>query len=75
MEKGAYTVLMTPFHNSTGEIDLESFNRLINRQLNSNVTGVVCLGTTSESPTLDLNEKIMLVKQAWYRVENKKKKL
>ena len=58
-ENGVYTVLMTPFIH--GVIDYESFERLIDHQVNSNITGVVVLGTTSESPTLGELEKIELV--------------
>ena len=41
-ENGVYTVLMTPFLN--GAIDYESYERLIEHQINSNITGVVVLG-------------------------------
>jgi len=73
MEKGVYTVLMTPFQLNGHDIDLESYDKLLTTQINSNVTGVVVLGTTSESPTLSKEEKLILIKQVWYRCHGKKK--
>tara|TARA_B100000902_G_C27320765_1_gene924299 strand:+ start:4654 stop:5553 length:900 start_codon:yes stop_codon:yes gene_type:complete len=61
---GVYTVLMTPFNND-GTIDYESYGRLINSQINSDITGVVVLGTTSESPTLNDEEKMSLVEYVY----------
>ena len=72
-ENGVYTVLMTPFINDV--IDYESYERLIEHQVNSNITGVVVLGTTSESPTLGELEKIKLVEFVNNRLVNTDKKL
>ena len=72
-ENGVYTVLMTPFNN--GVIDYDSYTRLIDHQKNSNITGVVVLGTTSESPTLGENEKIELVEFVYNKLENTDKKI
>ena len=51
MEKGVYTVLVTPF-DSKNQIDFDSYDNLLNDISKSNIEGVVVLGTTSESPTL-----------------------
>jgi len=72
MERGVYTVLVTPFDDNN-EIDYESYDNLITRIYNSNVEGVVVLGTTSETPTLNHNEKITLVKTIWNKFNNYKK--
>lgn len=72
-ENGVYTVLMTPFIH--GVIDYESFERLIDHQVNSNITGVVVLGTTSESPTLGELEKIEIVEFVHNRLVHTNKKL
>ena len=48
---GIYTVLVTPFkENNT--IDYDSIRKWFEYQVNSDVTGVVLMGTTSESPTM-----------------------
>jgi len=72
-ENGVYTVLMTPFLN--GAIDYESYDKLIEHQMNSNITGVVVLGTTSESSTLGELEKLELVQFVYNRLGNTNKKI
>ncbi len=71
---GVYTVLMTPF-NEDGTIDWDSYNKLINTQINSEITGVVILGTTSEAPTLNEEEKMSLVHFVHKRINPTEKKL
>jgi 4-hydroxy-tetrahydrodipicolinate synthase len=58
--EGVYTVLVTPFSNDN-EIDYDDLDKLIDVQLNSNISGLVLLGTTSESPTISLEEKKVMV--------------
>lgn len=57
--QGVYTAIVTPFKN--GAVDFDSFRRLINQQVVAGVTGIVAVGTTGESPTLDLEEHIEVV--------------
>ena len=73
MEEGAYTVLMTPFNIDTSSIDFVSYENLLNKQCESNITGVVVLGTTGETPTLTNDEKLMLVKIVWDKLHLTKK--
>ncbi len=72
MERGVYTVLVTPFNNEN-EIDYDSYENLLNKIYNSAIEGVVVLGTTSESPTLNHSEKLTLVKTVWNKFNNNKK--
>lgn len=51
MFSGTYTALATPFQN--GRLDEASFERLIESQIENGVNGIVPVGTTGESPTLD----------------------
>jgi len=62
MFKGTYTALVTPFRH--GQIDEEAFERLIDMQINGGVTGIVPVGTTGESPTLDHQEHLRVVELA-----------
>lgn len=50
--KGAFTALITPMTQS-GDVDYEGFRRLIKSQLAGGIDGLVPLGTTGETPTLD----------------------
>ncbi|MFA5712891.1 MAG: 4-hydroxy-tetrahydrodipicolinate synthase [Bacteroidales bacterium] len=58
--KGCGTALITPFTKG-GEIDLENFTKLVERQLEGGVDFLVPLGTTAETPTLEDYEKELLL--------------
>jgi len=62
MFKGTYTALVTPFRH--GQIDEEAFERLVDMQINGGVTGIVPVGTTGESPTLDQPEHLRVIELA-----------
>ena len=51
---GVCTALVTPF--SKGELDLESLQSLVERQIQAGVHGLVPCGTTGETPTLSQEE-------------------
>jgi 4-hydroxy-tetrahydrodipicolinate synthase len=53
---GAFTALVTPFA-STGAVDFDTFDRLLERQLEGGIGGLVPCGTTGESPTLEDDEQ------------------
>jgi len=53
------TAMVTPF-NARGEVDYQQAKKLAVALLNSGSDGVVVAGTTGESPTLQLEEKLKL---------------
>ena len=55
MFKGTYTALVTPF-NKNGSVDFAKLRELIDIQAEAGVAGIVPVGTTGESPTLDFDE-------------------
>jgi 4-hydroxy-tetrahydrodipicolinate synthase len=55
MHAGVYTALITPF-NDDGSIDEKSLRRLVDFQIDHGIDGLVPVGTTGESPTLDAEE-------------------
>ena len=57
---GAFTALVTPF-TSTGAVDFDTFDRLLDRQLEGGIGGLVPCGTTGESPTLEDDEQRDLI--------------
>ncbi|MCL2138305.1 MAG: 4-hydroxy-tetrahydrodipicolinate synthase [Treponema sp.] len=61
--EGAFTALITPMKDS-GEVDYDGFRRLINFQIDEGIDGIVPLGTTGETPTLDEDEEERLIKIA-----------
>lgn len=52
--KGVITALITPLRD--GKVDEDAFVRLLDRQIEAGVHGVVPMGTTGESATLHLDE-------------------
>ncbi len=62
MFTGTYTAIVTPFRD--GKIDEAALERLIRAQIKGGVDGIVPVGTTGESPTLDFAEHIKVVELA-----------
>lgn len=56
---GTYTAIVTPFKN--GGIDEPALERLIKSQIKGGVDGIVPVGTTGESATLDYEEHIRVI--------------
>ena len=52
--RGSFPALITPMKN--GEVDEAAFRRFVNWQIEQGSHGVVPVGTTGESPTLDADE-------------------
>ena len=67
MFTGTYTAIVTPFKN--GKLDEPALERLIKAQLRAGVDGIVPVGTTGESPTVDYEEHIHIIAQSvkWAR--------
>jgi 4-hydroxy-tetrahydrodipicolinate synthase len=57
---GCGTALITPFHKNF-EVDYVAYRALLKRQLTAGIDFLVPLGTTSESPCLEDDEKIKLL--------------
>jgi 4-hydroxy-tetrahydrodipicolinate synthase len=61
MFTGTYTAIITPFHG--GQLDEAALERLIKFQIKGGVDGIVPVGTTGESPTVNYEEHIQVI--AW----------
>ena len=59
MFTGTYTAIVTPFKN--GKIDERALERLIKIQIKAGVDGIVPVGTTGESPTVNYQEHIQII--------------
>ena len=62
MLKGSIPAIITPF--SKGEVDFDSFAKLLKWQIKEGISGVTVCGTTGESPTLTHDEHMRLVEFA-----------
>jgi 4-hydroxy-tetrahydrodipicolinate synthase len=58
---GVYTALVTPF-TAAGEVDYEKLAELVEFNISGGVTGLVPVGTTGESPTLNTHEHIEVIR-------------
>lgn len=61
--RGVHSALVTPF-TSDGALDIEAFQRLMKQQKNDGIHGFVLAGSTGEGPTLRLEERVIMVKEA-----------
>ena len=57
---GTLTALITPFRD--GLISFDDLEALVNRQIEAGISGLVPCGTTGESPTLDHDEHIDVIR-------------
>ena len=62
MFTGTYTAIVTPFKN--GKIDEAALGRLIGLQIRAGVDGIVPVGTTGESPTVDYEEHVHIIERS-----------
>lgn len=56
---GSWVALPTPFR--SGSIDYAAFQALVRRQADAGTNGIVVAGSTGESPTLTLRERLSLI--------------
>lgn len=56
---GCFTAIVTPFRN--GVVDFPALGELVDWQIESGVNGIVPVGTTGESPTLDFTEHMQVI--------------
>ncbi len=59
--KGVITAIVTPMK-ADGSIDWNSLERLVDQQIAAGISGLVPMGTTGESPTLDYDEHIEVIR-------------
>ncbi len=60
MFTGTYTAIVTPFKN--GNLDEAALERLVRVQVNAGVDGIVPVGTTGESPTVNYEEHVHIIR-------------
>lgn len=63
MLQGSLVAIVTPM-TPNGELDIPALNRLIEFHIAQGSDGIVIVGTTGESPTVDFDEHCLLIKTA-----------
>ncbi len=61
--KGSLVAIVSPMHED-GTLDLDAFRRLIDWHVSEGTAAIVVVGTTGESPTVDVEEHTTLVRVA-----------
>ena len=60
--EGCLTALVTPFRD--GKVDFDGLAKLVDWQIEQGVDGIVAVGTTGESATLDVDEHVAVIAAA-----------
>jgi 4-hydroxy-tetrahydrodipicolinate synthase len=63
MITGSMVAIVTPMHEG-GSLDLSAFRALIDFHVSQGTDGIVVVGTTGESPTVDVEEHELLITEA-----------
>jgi len=63
MIQGSLVAIVTPMHED-GSLDLDAFRALIDFHIEQATDGIVVVGTTGESPTVDVEEHELLIAEA-----------
>ncbi|MES2579655.1 MAG: 4-hydroxy-tetrahydrodipicolinate synthase [Pseudomonadota bacterium] len=61
MLQGSMVAIVTPMFDD-GRLDLDALRRLIDWHIDAGTDGIVVVGTTGESPTVDVDEHCLLIK-------------
>ncbi len=59
---GCYTAIVTPM-NRNRQVDYEGLKQLVDFQIKNGIKGILAVGTTGESPTLDWNEHTKVIEK------------
>ncbi len=63
IKNGSIVALVTPMHED-GSLDLLTYKKLIDFHIEKNTSGIVAVGTTGESPTVNFEEHLSLIEVA-----------
>jgi len=70
MFHGSMVALVTPM-NEDGSLDLDALRRLIDFHVDNGTDAIVAVGTTGESPTLDMDEHCEVIRVTVERAKNR----
>ena len=70
MFRGTGTALVTPFKQDQS-VDYDAFQKIINQQLDGGVDALIVIGTTGESPVIELDERKKIISLVVEEVKGK----
>jgi 4-hydroxy-tetrahydrodipicolinate synthase len=62
MIRGSIVAIVTPMH-PDGRVDVDALDRLVDWHVAEGTDAIVAVGTTGESPTLDVDEHIDVIRR------------
>ena len=69
MRAGCYTAIITPF--TATSVDYDGLEQLVRFQIQNSITGILAVGTTGESPTLNWDEHNRVIDEIAKNAKNK----
>jgi len=69
--QGSFTALITPFKRGEREVDYDTLESLVQRQIQAETDGLVVLGTTAETPTLTNDERQRIIRTVVREVDSR----
>ncbi len=69
MRAGCYTAIITPFTSTS--VDYDGLEQLVQFQIQNGITGILAVGTTGESPTLNWDEHNRVIDEVAKNSKNK----
>ena len=68
--KGSIVAIVTPMK-ANGDLDLDALDKLVDFHIKSGTKGIIAVGTTGESATLEVSEHISVIERIVNRSKNK----
>ena len=68
--KGSIVAIVTPMK-ANGDLDLDALDKLVDFHIESGTKGIIAVGTTGESATLEVSEHISVIERIVNRTNNK----
>ena len=66
--RGSIVAIVTPFK-ANGDIDFEAYDRLVEWHITNGADGIVVIGTTGETPALNVDEDALMIERTVRRVD------
>ncbi len=68
--RGSIVAIVTPFK-ANGDIDFEAYDRLVEWHITNGADGIVVIGTTGETPALNVDEDALMIERTVRRVDGR----
>ena len=70
--KGSIVAIVTPMK-ANGDLDLDALDKLVDFHIESGTKGIIAVGTTGESATLEVSEHISVIERSTFLIDSNNK--